>query len=64
MLVVVVPNQLTNPPTDLWFLVNIILSLEHRYSLCGFRLYIKHHFRHLQVTQSVAIVHATDGLMN
>jgi len=27
-----------------------------------FRLYIRHHFRHPLVTQSVAIVYSTDGL--
>jgi len=28
----------------------------------GFRLYIKHHFRHPSMNQSVAIVCTTDGL--
>jgi len=27
-----------------------------------YRLYIKHHYRHPQVTQSVAILRRTDGL--
>ena len=60
-LVTAVPNQSLGPNRHLReFTIDIILGLG---SICSkVRLYIKQHFSHPQVTQSVAIVYSTDGL--